>query len=214
MHISEGMLPTELLIGGIAASLLIVALCARNLDTDEIPKLSVISSVFFVADLIHVPFGPTSVHLMLTGLAGIILGPRAYLAVFLGVVMQAFLLGHGGIFVIGINSLMLGGGALTAYAIWSLRQYTPALPHKEFIFGALAGAASIFTSGIIMASALLFARQEFFANAAMVLFAHLIIMALEAVVVGSCANFLFKVKPELLAGFKPLVPAEKIRARA
>lgn len=34
------------------------------------------TAAFFVASLIHVPIGPTSVHLLLNGLLGVVVGRR------------------------------------------------------------------------------------------------------------------------------------------
>jgi cobalt/nickel transport system permease protein len=45
----------------------------------------VLSATFFVASLIHVPVGPSSVHLIMSGLAGLVLGWTAFPALFVGV---------------------------------------------------------------------------------------------------------------------------------
>ena len=62
------------------------------------------TAAFFVASLIHVSIGPTSVHLLLNGLLGVIVGRRAPLAVLLGLTLQAVLFGHGGFTTIGVNT--------------------------------------------------------------------------------------------------------------
>lgn len=45
---------------------------------ESIPKVGVLSSAFFVATLIHVPVGPSSIHLVLNGLMGVMLGWAAF----------------------------------------------------------------------------------------------------------------------------------------
>ncbi|MDH4228689.1 MAG: cobalt transporter CbiM [Nitrospirota bacterium] len=200
MHISDGILNAPVWIGGYAATAALTAATLYKVDMEEIPKISVLTAVFFVADLIHVPMGPASVHLILNGLLGVILGWRAFPAVLLGVTLQTILLGHGGLTVIGVNTLDLGGGALVGFLVWQLRHLMPGLKNREMVFGALAGAFAVASSGMIMASALLFTGKEFLFQAKMVLVAHAIIMVLEATVVGFAASYLARVRPDALAG--------------
>ena len=184
----------------------ITAATIRKMDLEEIPKISVITAVFFVASLIKIPAGPTSVHLILNGLVGVILGWRAFPAILLGLILQALLFGHGGVTAIGVNAIMMGGGGLIAYMVWQLRHRVH-IKNREFIFGALAGATGVACSGIILALALITTNESFWAMASYVLVAHVFIIIIEAVVVGSCASYLARVKPEILAGQVPKTPA-------
>ncbi|OGW53018.1 MAG: hypothetical protein A2Z60_00100 [Nitrospirae bacterium RIFCSPLOWO2_02_42_7] len=102
--------------------------------------------------------------------------------------------------VIGINSVMLGGGGLVAYFIWRLRHRFPSTPRRETIFGGIAAAVSVISSGLILALALVTTGEEFVATAGYALLAHVPVMVIEGIVVGVCAAFLAKVKPEILAG--------------
>lgn len=208
MHISEGVLNAPTLIGGYAGTVALAAATMRKLDLEEIPKLSVITSVFFVASLIHVPIGVTSVHLILNGLVGVILGWRAFSAILIGIVLQAILFGHGGVTVIGINTVMLGVGALVAYIVWQQRHHFT-FKRRELVFGALAGAAGVAMSGIILSLALITTGEAFRVMAGAVLLAHIPIIVIEAGVVGACAEFLARVKPEILAGQRPAPAADK-----
>jgi cobalt/nickel transport system permease protein len=201
VHISDGILSTPVLAGGWVVAAGLTAACLRKVQLEEIPKISVLTAVFFVADLVHVPAGPTSVHLILNGLMGIVLGVRAFPAVLLGVSLQTILLGHGGVTVIGQNAVNLGGGSLVAFGIWQLRHLVR-FKRREVVFGALAGACGVFASGMLMATALLLTGREFLVQAKLVVAAHSVIMVLEAIVAGTCAGFLAKVKPEALAGHR------------
>ncbi len=207
MHISEGILNAPVWTAGYAGAVIVAAATMRNMDMEEVPKIAVITSVFFVASLIKVPIGPASVHLILNGLVAIVLGWRAFPAIMLGIILQAIIFGHGGVTVIGVNTLMLGGGALVAYVVWQLRHHF-SFSKREFVFGALAAAVATISSGIVLALALLSTGEAFFAVAGMILLAHIPIMLIEAAVVGASAEFLHKVKPEVLAGRKmPVVDA-------
>lgn len=199
MHISDGVLSGPVLIAGFGGAAALAAVTMRRMDMEEIPKVSVITSVFFVASLIHVPLGPSSVHLILNGLVGIVLGIRAFPAILLGIILQAILFGHGGVSVIGVNSVMMGSGGLVAYGVWQLRHHF-AIKNREVVFGAMAGGTGVLVSGLILSLALLTTGQQFRVVAGAVLTAHIPIIIIETIVVGACAGFLTRVKPQILAG--------------
>ncbi len=198
MHIADGIVSGAVIAAGFGGAAILAVATMRNVDLEEIPKISVVTAVFFVANFIHIPLIVASIHLILNGVAGIILGKRAFMAIMLGVVLQSFF-GFGGISVIGVNSVMLGGGALFAYGIWQLRHYV-SIPNKEVVFGALAGGLGIFFSGCILALALVTTGDAFLVTAQAVLGYHLILMMIEGAVAGACVSFLMKTKPDLLAG--------------
>lgn len=205
MHISDGILSAPVLAAGFVGTAAIAAYTLRKLDLDDIPKVSVITSVFFVASLIHIPIGPSSVHLILNGLVGIVLGLRAFPAIMLGIILQTILFGHGGVTVIGVNCMMLGGGGLIAYGVWQLRHRFN-IKQKEMIFGGLAGATGIISSGFVLALSLVTTGEEFIVTAGYTLAAHIPVMVVEALIVATCAAFLAKVKPDALAGQLPVTP--------
>lgn len=197
MHISDGVLSTPVWIGGYVVSAAIIAITTKKTQPEDIPKTAVMTSVFFVASLIHVPIGPTSVHLILNGLIGMVLGPLAFVSIFLGLALQAALFQHGGITSIGANSLMMGLPALLAYRVFDL--------HKKFyfkssvtIFGTLAGASGIFLGSVLLALFLVTTGSEFIGMAKVALLAHLPVIVVEATITGFVASFIMKVKPELL----------------
>ena len=49
---------------------LLALFAAWRIREDEIPRVALVTAAFFVASLIHVRVGPTSVHLLLNGLVG------------------------------------------------------------------------------------------------------------------------------------------------
>ena len=84
MHISDGVLSAPVWIGGYVVTVGIAAICSKKMKTEDMPKMAVMTSAFFVASLIHIPLGPTSVHLILNGLVGIILGPLSFISILTG----------------------------------------------------------------------------------------------------------------------------------
>ena len=140
MHISEGILQGPTIAAGFAVAVVGAALTMRKMDLEEIPKISVITALFFVASLIKIPIGVASIHLILSGVAGIVLGKRAFVAIMIGIIFQAIIFGHGGISVIGVNTAMMGIGSLAAFAVWQLR-HKFSFANKELIFAFLGARA-------------------------------------------------------------------------
>ncbi len=197
MHMSDGILSAPVWIGSYVVAASIVAATTRRMNPQDIPKVAVMTSVFFVASLIHIPIGPTSVHLILSGLVGIVLGPMAFVSILLGLVLQAFLFQHGGITTIGANSVMMGVPALLAYRIFNLRKRFH-FRSNEAIFGAVAGATGVFLGTVILAMLLVTTGSEFIGVAKYAALAHLPVMVIEGIMTGFIASFLMKVKPEIL----------------
>ncbi len=197
MHISDGVLSAPVWIGGYAAAVTIIAATIKKIKVDNMPRVAVMTSAFFVASLIRVPLGPTSAHLVLSGLVGMILGPVAFISIFVGLILQAFLFQHGGITTIGINAIMIGTPAFLAYKIFNLRKNF-GFKANEFIFGALAGASGILLGILILALALLTTGSEFVGVAKYATLAHLPVIVLEGIITGFIASFLARVKPEIL----------------
>lgn len=113
LHISDGVLPWWLWVGGYVATLLIVLLALGRLRGQRrlLPAVAVMAAVAIVA--MNIPLG-LQVHINLAALAGIILGPlNGFLAIFI-VNLLTSLIGHGGVTVLGINSLLVGSEALVA----------------------------------------------------------------------------------------------------
>lgn len=197
MHISDGVLQPQVWAGGYVVAAAIAAVTTRKMQPEDVPRIAITTSVFFVASLIHVPIGPTSVHLILNGLVGIILGPFAFISIFLGLTLQALLFQHGGITTIGVNALMMGLPALLVYRIFNLHQKIR-FKFNIAIFGALAGACGISLAALILALLLISTGSEFVGVAKLALLAHLPVIIIEAIITGFIALFLKTVKPELL----------------
>ncbi len=210
MHVADGILSGPVLAVGFAGTVAVAAYTLRKVDLEDIPKISVITSAFFVASFIHIPIGVTSLHLILNGLVGIILGVRAFPAILLGIVLQAILFGHGGVSVIGVNALMLGGGALCAYGVWQLRHritlFTLDQNKNSIAFAGLAGATGIITSGFVLALALFTTGEAFWALAGVAFAVHIPLMLIEGAVAATCVAFLLRIKPEILSGYQAVIP--------
>jgi cobalt/nickel transport system permease protein len=203
VHISDGVLTVPWLAGGFAVAALLVLLASFRVRDEEIPRIAVLSSAFFVATLMHLRLGPTSVHLLLNGLVGVVLGRRAPLAILIGLALQAALLGHGGFYTLGINTCVLTLPALLAGGMFAslcrlpkMRQQTSA---TLWIFGCIIGMTSVLATLVLNAVVLFWGgAEDWSAIVWFVFYAHLPIVGLEGIVLGFTVSFLGRVKPEML----------------
>lgn len=197
MHIAEGVLSAPVL-GTVAA--IAAAGCSigiKKLNYEKMPQVAMLSSTFFVASLIHIPVGPTSAHLILNGLAGVILGWAVFPALLLALFLQAILFQFGGLSTLGVNTVTM---ALPALIIYFLLRKLIVNKNKmlAFVGGFVAGFLSILISGILVAIALFFTGEEFMVVAKMIILVHIPIMIIEGILTGFVILFLRKVKPILL----------------
>ncbi len=206
MHISDGVLPTYVAVGSYAVSLALATWSARRINPEEFPKIAVVTSAFFVASLIHVPLGPTSVHLILSGLVGIMLGSSAFVSVALGIVLQSLLFQFGGITAIGANSLLAGIPAVTAG--WLFHALKGRSLNRHVFAGALAGGWGVFLAVGLLALLLISGGEDFFGVALIALYAHIPVLAIESAVCAFTVSFLYKVKPQLLGMSSASRPGE------
>ncbi len=200
MHISDGVLSPAVIAFGWIASVIFIAFAFNWAKknggvAEQIPKLSVFTAAFFVASLIHVNVPPTSVHLILNGLLGVVLGALAYPAMFIGLVLQALLFQHGGITTIGINSFNVGLPALICYAVFKKGS---GIGLSKPVIGGLCGGLAILLTTVFLAGTLYTTGEQFEAMAKLVILPHIVIMVIETIVTASVVAYLAKVKPELL----------------
>jgi cobalt/nickel transport system permease protein len=120
LHLSDGVLGWPWLAGGFAVAGLLALLACRKMTEDDVPRVALMAAAFFVASSIHVKVGPSSVHLLLTGLVGVVLGWRAPLAILVGITLQALLVAHGGITAVGINAAVQAVPALAIGGLFPL----------------------------------------------------------------------------------------------
>ena len=196
MHISDGVLPISVTIGGYVACAALAAWSARRTHSDELPKLAVVTAAFFVASLIHVPFGPTSVHLIIPGLTGALLGPSAFLSIGLGLMLQSLLFQFGGLTALGANALMMGLPALACG--WFFQKFKGQTRTRQAVTGGLAGAAGTILAAIILALLLATGGEDFFGVAKIALAAHIPVILIEGGISAFTVGFLARVKPALL----------------
>ncbi len=213
MHIPDGIVSASAAVGGYAAAGGLTWLSLRRINKQYIdprsgiPRAALLTAAFFVASLIHIPIPPVSVHLILSGLMGVMLGWFSFPAVLVGLLLQAVMFQHGGLTTLGINACLMGIPALLAYYIFRLRLLLGR--EKPLPNGLLAFAASFLAValGAFMAALLLIFATPAYLDAAAerqaviaLSLAHLPVAIIEGAFTVMVVLFLLKVKPALLNG--------------
>ncbi|MEP4036412.1 cobalt transporter CbiM [Pseudophaeobacter sp.] len=201
MHIVDGALSNPVVIAGAVAAVGGIAMGLRSLPLERIPAAGVLSASFFVASLIHVPIGPSSVHLILNGLAGLVLGWAAFPALFVGLLLQAVFFGFGGLTVLGVNAVNIALPAvLVGLAFRPL--VARGSPLQGAIWGGIGGAMAIALTTLAVAVSLMLSGDEFTLAAKLVFFSHIPVMVIEGLLSAAAIFLARRVKPELFIDTK------------
>ena len=215
MHIPDGVLPVSIWMLGFLVMLLAIGFSLFRLkDMDlmrKIPLLGAVSAAMLVAMSLEIL--PIAYHINLSVVAGILLGPAlGFLAAFITNLILA-LMGHGGITVIGLNTLLLGSEAVIGHTLFYL--FKKRLP--VFWRAAFATILTLFMTtlaliGIVALShidpdllrhadehkAAAAAQESISTFAVIVLSIGLIGWLIESAVTGAVMSFISQVKPDLL----------------
>jgi len=197
MHISEGVLSPPVLVVGGAAAAAGVAYALKKMDYDRIPQVAVISGVFFVAGLVHIPAGPASVHLVLNGLAGVLLGWAAFPAILIGLLLQAVIFQFGGLTTLGVNTLNMALPAVLC-GLAANRFIRGPNPSVSAAAAFACGACAVMLSAVMLAASLVFTGESFRSVAKIALAAHVPVAIIEGFITAFLIGFVRKVKPEIL----------------
>ena len=131
IHIPDGVLPVIWCIIGYALTGMLLFFSIRRLEKGDlkkkVPYLGVVCALMLVT--MSVPLGFLPFHINLTVLTGIIAGPAlGFTAVFIVNLFLSFL-GHGGITVVGVNTLILGIEVILGSQLFRLgRKYFRVVP--------------------------------------------------------------------------------------
>lgn len=197
MHISEGVLSLPVLLTGTGLTVVGTAIGLKKLDYDRIMPVAILSAAFFIASLIHVPIGPSSGHLILNGLLGVMLGWAAFPSILVALILQAVLFQYGGLTSLGVNTFTMASPAVFCFYL-----FQPLLARgngSRFTAAFGCGFLAVLLSATLTATALALSGDAFREAAWVLFYAHLPIMVIEGVITGFAYSFIAKVKPEVLS---------------
>ncbi|MEA4883812.1 MAG: energy-coupling factor ABC transporter permease [Clostridia bacterium] len=229
LHIPDGVLPLAwILLGfiltGLGLGVSVLSLARRD-RARVVPRIAILSAIMILA--MGLPIPVLNYHVNLTVLTGILAGPaEGFIAVFITNLFLA-LTAHGGITVLGLNTIVTGLEVVVGWALW--RAFSRAI-RRPFAAAAVTTILALAVSttamlGIVRASQvnpslLLHHHHEseeahipenedladedhhdegsFSTFAKVVYTAGAVGWVLEAVVVGSVTQFIAKARPEML----------------
>lgn len=194
-HLVDGVVSAPVLLAATAVAVVGIGYGLRKIEGERIPHVGVMSATFFVASLVHVPVGPSSAHLLLNGLMGMVLGWAAVPAIFVALLLQAVFFGFGGITVLGVNTVNLAVPALLSFYLFG----RAAAGSKPFLWGAVAGGFAVCATCMLVGLTLALSGTAFIPAAKLIFAAHLPIAVVEAFITGCMVMFLQRVKPEVLS---------------
>jgi len=198
MHIAEGLLSLPLLAGSSLVAAVGVHIGLRRLDPMRIPVAAMLAAVFFIASLIHLPIGFSSVHLVMSGLCGLLLGWTAFPVIVVALFLQSILFGFGGLTTLGINLLIMGLPAVMVHYLFASNLIECSVK-QAFWRGAMAGSLAIVFGALLLSGTLVLnGGSAFYEVSSLILVSHVPIMLVEGMVTGSIIAFLHRVEPSLL----------------
>jgi cobalt/nickel transport system permease protein len=195
LHISDGILTSEVVIITSVISLGFLLYSLKKLKNSNIALVSSMSAIFFIASFIHIPLGPTQIHLVLIGIIGILLGSQVFISILIALLLQATLLGYGGLSSLGANLFIM---ALPSYLIYLVVKngLLNFLSNKLKYFAI--GFLSVFLATIFLALILALAKDEYLYASYTIIFANIPAMIIEGLVTLFLINYLKKSIPEYL----------------
>ncbi len=196
MHISEGILSGEVLAVGTVLAVAGTAIGLKKLDYDKIAGAGILASAFFVASLIHYPVGPSSVHLIMNGVVGLILGWGAFPAMLAALTLHAVMFQYGGITVLGVNTLIMAVPAVLCYGLF--RRFALKGGRVATAAAFLTGFCAVLFGAVLTGAALMFTGKEFLEVTVALVGSYFPIMIIEGIITVFCVEFLKKVQPEML----------------
>ncbi|NMA95049.1 MAG: energy-coupling factor ABC transporter permease [Clostridiales bacterium] len=210
IHIPDGVADNIwwLLVLSYIVVILLLMLIFKRVDREEVgrkvPLVAIMSAVMLIA--MSVPMGFLPFHINLAALCGILVGYElGFIAVFVINLLLSFV-GHGGITVVGLNSIILGIEMALAYIFYRRLAQEGKEGILSFLSTALALLISTTVSIIIIILIMGDGPKESILNHSHIkdggLLIFFIVLAigitLESTITGLIVAFLSKVKPDLI----------------
>ncbi|AKL97238.1 cobalamin (vitamin B12) biosynthesis CbiM protein CbiM [Clostridium aceticum] len=201
MHLSDGVLslPAVTVTSIAAGGMLLHSM--KGIKEEEIAKISLMTATFFTFSLISIPIGPSSVHPLLAGLLGIVLGRRSSIAIFVGLLLQALFFQHGGLTTLGMNTLLIALPAMVSFKIFSL--YSKKI--SVYILGSFIGSFATVLSVLLLVVVLFFSNatysEGFLSVINLLVLSHLPLLVIEGFLTAFAVGFIHRIRPNMLGTY-------------
>jgi cobalt/nickel transport system permease protein len=126
LHLPDGVVPWWLWAPALGVVIVLLTLSGRGRSAQGVAYQGALGGLMLAA--MAIPFGPLEYHLTLVGPVGVLLGAAGALPVIFVVSATLALIGHGGLTVVGLNTLVMGAVAVVASAAYGVlaRRLSPA----------------------------------------------------------------------------------------
>jgi cobalt/nickel transport system permease protein len=229
LHIPDGILPPVLWIWGLILTALLLLISARAGRRDgqrQIAFQSALGGIMLAVMAIPVPITAFDYCMTLAGPVGVLLGAGAAFQVAFVVTLILALLGQGGFTVVGLNTLVLGLGAILARPLYLRAVPRLGPPRAMALATALSQLFSTVAWGALLALSVRLTPDGIadhavehtlievwhHIGAAVVIPLLLAAVALEALLGYGLAHFLDRVRPDLLPSPAAAASAGAVRA--
>lgn len=195
LHIPDGILSPFIWVSGYLVTFVILYLILKKVESDslrqKIPFTGIAAALMLIA--MSVPLGIIPVHLSLASLTAILLGPGlGFLAVFSVNIILA-LVGHGGITLVGINTLVIGTEVFISSFLFRKVLIKMGIMSRTFLSVSLALIVSVALMVLIFMTA--FGTGEFALLGSIVLFGIFI----EGMATSLIVRYFSKVRPDIIS---------------
>ena len=195
MHIADGVLGLEITVVVSAIALVTMIKAVKELKNEDISLTGVASAMFFIASFIHIPFGVTQIHLILLGVIGILISWSSFVAIFAALVLQAFLLGYGGVVSIGVNLFIMAMPAVIVSYLYHTNFIQKLNDNVKFF---IVGFSGTFFATLFLTAILYFSKEEYNYVAFSIFSVNIVTMIIEGIVSMFLLLFIKKVYPKVL----------------
>jgi cobalt/nickel transport system permease protein len=154
LHIPDGVLPVWLWLSGAGIAAILIIIAARRMSRPpfarKLPLLSMTAAFMIV--VMSLPIVPGGYDMQLAAVGGIILGPAAAVIAAFIINLLLALIGHGGITVGGLNTIIMSSEMAAGWALFRIfrRVLSPGLAGGAATFLAMAIGAGVMI-GIVSA---------------------------------------------------------------
>jgi len=195
MHIADGVLGLETTVIVSIISLIAMIKAVKELKNEDISMAGVASAMFFIASFIHIPFGVTQIHLILLGVIGILISWSSFVAIFAALVLQALLLGYGGVVSIGVNLFIMAMPAVLVSYLYHTNFIQKLNDNVKFF---IVGFSGTFFATLFLTAILYFSKEEYNYVAFSIFSVNIVTMIIEGIVSMFLLLFIKKVYPKVL----------------
>ena len=169
--------------------------CASTDPSDVTDRRPVCCRIFFIGT-IHIPIGVGSVHLILNGLIGLLLGWLAFPVIFVALALQALLFSFGGFTSLGANTLLMALPAVIAGLTLRPLLRQPSSKRRLLAVGAAAATIGIL-GATLMAAILLWSTggKTLLGLITLIVAAQAPVWLIEAIVTALAVSMLGRARP-------------------